>query len=58
MCISSIANKPKIMRVAMNEHDDTIGLGNSKTLAEVWGHSQRFEVAAAARCPRGAANGG
>jgi hypothetical protein len=36
--------KLKRMRVRRNEHDDTIGLGNSKTLDEMWAFFKRFEV--------------
>lgn len=37
-------DKLKRMRVRMSESDDTIGLGNSKTLDEMWAHFKRFEV--------------
>jgi hypothetical protein len=34
----------KTMRMRMNEHDDTIPLGNAKTLDEMWVYLQRFRV--------------
>jgi hypothetical protein len=34
----------KTMKVRMNEHTDTIPLGNSKTLGELWSYLQQFQV--------------
>src|SRR5262245_38233470 len=36
--------KLKTMRVAMNEHTDTVPLEDSKTMEELWAYLQKFRV--------------
>jgi hypothetical protein len=39
-----IDDELRTMRVAMNEHTDTIGLHNAKSVEEMWTYLQRFRV--------------